>query len=109
MSRGWKPTDLITGEDLILPDNLFEMPNVARRRMIYCMYYYETETGIVVEIQYQPPYGSIEPIESFRVEKFISFASIYCGDVKIYRADKTQVRVERKRKTGWEKESRIIV
>lgn len=96
MSRGWKVTDLVMGEDLILPDEFFVMPKVARQRMIYCIYAGETETGIIVEVQYKPPLFTTDPLESFRVQKFIDFGAIYCGEVKIYRRDRTLVKAERK-------------
>lgn len=99
--RGWKQTDLVMGEDLTLPDEFFEIPKTARERMQYCVYAGETETGILAEIQYKPMDDT--PRSSWRICRFIDFASIYCGATKIYRQDKTQLRVERIRKTGYEK------
>ena len=96
MSRGWKPTDLVMGEDLVLPDEFFVMPKVARQRMEYCVYAGETETGIIVEVQYKPSIFTTDPLESFRVQKFIDFGAIYSGQVKIYRRDRTLVKAERK-------------
>ncbi len=94
MSRCWKHSDLIYGEDLILPDDFFEVPATARERMLYCRYYGETETGIIIEIQYKKGFCSEEPLSSWRVQKFIDFGAIYCGQVKIYRRDKSLVTVE---------------
>ena len=96
--RIWKPTDLVMGEDVVLPDEFFEVPAVARQRMLYCRYFGETENGIIVEIQYKNGIGSEEPLSSWRVQKFIDFASIYSGQVKIYRSDRTLVYVERAEK-----------
>lgn len=95
MSRGWAHSDLIVGEDVVLPDEFFEVPKVARARMLYCRYIGETDTGIMIEIQYKPSLG--ESLEHFRVVKFIQFAAIWCGDVKVYRlADRTTITAERK-------------
>lgn len=94
--RGWKPTDLSLGESLTLPDTFFEVPKTARERIIYCVYAGETKNGILVEIQYKPTSDSIELITSWRIRRFIDFASIYCGRVKLIRRDKTPLRVERK-------------
>ena len=93
MNRGWKHTDLVMNEDLTLPDEFFEMPRVARNRIEYCVYAGETETGIIVEIQYKKGFCSED--SGWTVQKFIEFASIWCGDVKIYRHDRTTVKVER--------------
>jgi hypothetical protein len=93
MSRGWKPTDLVMGEDLVLPDEFFEMPRVARNRIEYCVYAGETDTCIIVEIRYKKGFCSED--SGLTVQKFIEFASIWCGDVKIYRQDRTLLKVER--------------
>ena len=98
MSRGWKHTDLSIGEEITLPDSMFEMPLEAKRRMIYCRYVGETETGLIIEIQYEKSFGSELPLSSCRVQKFIDFAAIWCGAVVLKRADHTTVRVERKAK-----------
>lgn len=98
MSRIWKHTDLVYGEDLVLPDEFFEVPAVARQRMLYCRYFGETENGIIVEIQYKSGIGSEDPLSGWRVQKFISFGQIYCGEVRIYRRDRTTVYVERAEK-----------
>lgn len=105
MSKGWKRTDLIMGEDLMLSPDFFETgDNVYRNHRIeYQRYVGETETGIIVEVQFKPGWSSEDPIESWRVQKFINFASIYCGDAKVYRQDRTLVRAERKVVTGFEK------
>lgn len=95
MSRGWKRTDLVMGEDLVLPDEYFEVPAEARKRIVYCVYAGETDTGIIVEVQFKAGIGSEDPLSSWRVEYFASFASIYSGQIKIYRRDRTLVRAER--------------
>jgi len=98
MSRGWLKTDLRMNEDIFLPDKFFEEPKEARRRMIYSRYIGETETGLMIEIQYEKGFCSQEPLSSWRVTRFIDFAAIWCGDVVLKRADHTTVRVERKAK-----------
>lgn len=97
MSRGWKRTDLVMGEDLVLPDSFFELPSVAKQRMEYCVYAGETETGIIVEIQYKPAHFSEDPESSWRVQKFVDFGAIYSGQVQIRRRDRSLVTVKRKR------------
>lgn len=97
MSKGWKHSDLIMGEDLSLPKEIFETgDNVLKNnRIIYSRYIGETDTGIMVEVQFRPSFASEEPLSAWAVQYFISFASVYCGDVKIYRRDRTLVRAER--------------
>lgn len=82
-------------EDLILPDSFFELPSGVKQRIEYCVYAGETDTGIIIEVQFKPGIGSEDPLSSWRVEYFASFASIYSGQIKIYRRDRTLVRAER--------------
>lgn len=96
MSRGWKPTGLRIGEDITLPDEFFEIPNVARKRILYSRYVGETETGLIIEIQYEKGFCSEDSLESWRVQKFVDFAAIWCGAVELRRSDYTRVKVERK-------------
>lgn len=92
MSKGWKHTDLVMNEDLVLPDEMFESPKEAKSRMEYCVYAGETDTCLIVEIQYRKAFCSeVQP----RVQKHISFAKIWCGEVKIYRRSRVPVTVER--------------
>lgn len=92
MSKGWKRTDLVMGEDLTLPDEMFSLPKVVRPRIEYCVYAGETETGIIVEIKYKKTIGN----NGATVQKFIDFAAIWSGKVKIYRRGRIPVTVERK-------------
>lgn len=95
MCRGWKPTGLRIGEDISLPDEFFELPKVARRRILYSRYVGETETGLIIEIQYDKGFCSEDPMSSWRVQKFVAFADIWCGAVTLMRSDHTRVMVER--------------
>lgn len=101
MKRTWKETDLVMHEDLTLPDEFFELPNTARHRMDYCVYAGETHAGIMVEIQFKPSFDSEDSRR--RITKFINFGAIYCGAAKIYRQDRTLLRVEPFKFTGMEK------
>lgn len=98
MSRGWEHTDLVVGEEIKLPDSMFQNADDARPNIIYSRYVGETETGLIVEVQYKKGLGSTMPLSCFRVQKFVDFASIWCGTVELKRADHTTVRVERKAK-----------
>lgn len=96
MSRGWKHTDLHIEEDVTLPDELFIDSKKATPRILYSRYIGETDTGIMVEVQYEKGFCSEDPYSSWRVMKFIDFGKIYCGECKIYRSDRTLVKAQRK-------------
>ena len=98
MCRGWEKTDLKIGEEITLPDEFFEDAKIARRRILYSRYVGETETGLIIEIQYEKGFCSEEPMSSWRVQKFVDFAAIWCGAVELRRADHTRVMVTRKAK-----------
>lgn len=85
MSRGWNRTELYIGESVDLPDEVYQSRE-AKSRLLYSKYYGETDTGMIFEVGF--PYG--------RYDIFIMFAAVYCGAVKIKRADGTMLHIERK-------------
>lgn len=96
MSTGWRKSGLQIGEEVILPDELFITGDKAKQRILWCRFIGETATGMIFRIQFQPGWGTEDPLTSWQVEKFVDFASVYCGQVKIYRSDRTQLHIVRK-------------
>ena len=92
MKKVWKHTKLFVGEDVILPDKLFETRNIAKQRLVYCKYVGETKNGILIECQYHSAFQSEDPPQCWRTQKFINFPSIYCGDVIVKQSNNITVK-----------------
>ena len=100
------------GEDIIIPDDMFESPDEAKRRMIYCKYVGETKYGILIDIQFRKPIWAETLQKSWKITKFIDFAAIHAGLVQIRRAKDGSVfmpnplfdtsAIEERKKGQWE-------
>jgi len=89
-------TNLNVNESVTVPDSMFETNYKAKERIIYSKCIEKLDEGILIEIQFMPGFGSEDPIEYWRMRKFITYSSLYCGAVKLYKADRTQVNVKLK-------------
>lgn len=93
MSRGWEKPDLFIGEQVDLPEEVFISMGNAKKRLLSCRYIGCTDTGMRFEVEFPKSFNCIDEC---RYEIFINFASVYCGDIKIYRKDRTQVIANRR-------------
>ena len=91
MSNNYK-TDIYLGEEVRLPEKCFVSFN--RSRLISTRCIGRTKTGLLFESYFQPAFGTEEP-DKWNYKQFISYASIYCGDIHIMRRDGTQVKATR--------------
>jgi hypothetical protein len=85
-------TDIYLGEEVRLPEKLFVTLN--RSRLISTRCIGRTKTGLLFESYFQPAFGTEEP-DRWKYKQFITYASIYCGDIHIIRRDGTQVKALR--------------
>lgn len=95
MVREYNKSGLYKGEDVILPDNLFITGEKAKKRIIFCRFEDETNTGMIFNIQFQPGWGTEDPVEYWSYRIFIDYAAVYCGKIKIYRGDRSQLKISR--------------
>ena len=91
MSKGYA-TDIYIGEEVRLPDKCLESGNSSRLISATCVGH--TKTGILFNLKFIPSFGTEEP-DKWNYKRFISYASIYCGDIQIIRKDGTQVKATR--------------
>lgn len=89
-------TNLNINESVTVPDSLFETNYKAKERIIYSKCIGKTHSGILIQIQFMPGWGSEMPIEQWSMRKFITYSSIYCGAIKLYKSDRTPVKVKLK-------------
>lgn len=94
MSKNWEKSNLVVGETLVIPKELFVEPEKASKRLETATYIGETDAGIFVEFQFMP---GIFPKnkEYWRYKRMINWSSIWCGQVKVKRANGEMVRARR--------------
>lgn len=78
----WKRSEIEVGTELKISADLFQEPSKVKQHLISCKYLGETSRGILVDCKFVPAVGSKEP-DAYHYRRFISWASIYCGDVKV--------------------------
>ena len=94
MSRNWVMSNLKIGEDLRISPNLFIGGDSTIERLESITYLGETETGIMVKYTFKP---SIKSNKSPSYRMMITWASLWCGQVKIYAGDGTLVVAKRQK------------
>jgi hypothetical protein len=93
MSRGWKPSKLFKGEEVYLPDDLFQT-NEAKERIVKSVYIGENECGLWFECEFQKGFATQYP-QWWKYKIMIPWASIYCGNVKVRQLSGKEIRAER--------------
>lgn len=96
MSRGWRKSNLVYGESVRIPKELFITAENAVKRLLSASYIGETDTGIMIDCVFKPSIRAIAP-EHFHYKVFITWASIWDGSVKVYRSDGEQVHAYRQK------------
>lgn len=94
MKRTWKKSSLKKGESLVVPFDLFVEPEKVKKRLLSVVYVGETQYGILVDCFFEPSVGCKNP-SSCHYRKFINWASIYCGNVKVKRIDGASISAKR--------------
>ena len=94
MSRGWQRNGMTVGEEVRIPATMFITGLSATERLISTKYIGEVDTGIMVECKFKPSCRTNNP-EGYCYRMMIPWASIWCGHVKIYREDDTQIMAKR--------------
>lgn len=94
MSKNWEKSNLVVGETLVVPKELFIEPEKAYKRLETATYIGENDAGIFVEFQFKP---GVYPKnkEYWRYKMCINWASIWAGHVKIMRTNGEMVRARR--------------
>jgi len=94
MSRGWENSRLTIGEELRIPSALFIEPDKAINRLVSTKYVGESDSGILVECAFKSGTSpNISRIHQYKI--FINWASIWCGQVKVYTESGQPVRAYR--------------
>ena len=92
IKQEWKPSGLQVEEQVDFPKEFFVF---TKDRLIASRYLGETNTFMMFEHEFQPSWGAKgESPKKYRRD--VSFASIYCGAVKIIRKETGElIRAER--------------
>lgn len=96
MSSGWVRSDLVVGETLKVPSELFVEPYKAQKNLISATYVGENNSGIFIDFKFNPGVCTTEP-KTWHYRLMIPWASIWCGHTKICRTNGEQVRAYRKK------------
>ena len=75
----WKKSKLHKGDRVKVPANLF-VTN-SNSRLVRAEYEDETSQGILLKCMFEPGPCTTEPTWFYRT--FVSWASIFCGDIKL--------------------------
>ena len=96
MDDRWLSSDLVIGEELRIPVSLFVSGESAAERLISAKFVGETPSGIMIECNFRPGVLASEP-DKWRYRMMINWATIWCGQRKIYRSNGTTVRANRRK------------
>lgn len=94
MSKGWQRSGLKVGEEIRIPTDLFVTGKQALERLVSATYIGEVSAGLLVSCKFKPGLrNTISNEVGYRI--MIPWASIYCGQVKVYRDDSTSIIAKR--------------
>ena len=96
MSSGWRRSDLVVGETLMTPPELYIEPNKAPKRLESATYVGENESGIFIDFKFKPSIRALNP-DSYHYRMMINWASIWSGQVKVYRTNGEPVKAYRQK------------
>ena len=94
MSHGWSASNLTIGTRVRVPEDLFVEPTKAVERLISATYIGESNSGILLDCRFQPAFNTIDP-NANHYRMMISWASLWCGYVRIYTEDGHLIRAYR--------------
>lgn len=96
MNKGWLKSGLILGEEIRIPISLFTTSiDTIEERLKSVNYVGETDSGIMLDCRFQPGVATKNP-DSWHYRMMINWATIWCGQLKLYRKDGTMIRARRK-------------
>lgn len=90
MSRGWQRSGMTVGEEVRIPATMFITGLSATERLISTKYVGDVDTGIMIDCKFKPAPITTNP-ESYGYRIMIPWASIWCGQVHVYREDDSEV------------------
>ena len=94
MSKVWEKSYIEVGTELIVPKSILIEPSKAVERWVATRYIGETEAGILIDLEFKKSLGAHNPCH---YKRFIDWASIWCGQIKISFKDGTMLRAVRKK------------
>ena len=94
MEQKWEKSGLEIGTKLRIPAHILQESEKAKDRLKECTYIGETNAGIIVDLKFQPAWGSREP-EMYHYRRHINWADIWRGAVKVRLEDGALIRVFR--------------
>lgn len=97
MEKIWQRSNLKLGEELKISKQVFIEPLKAMERLTGIYYIGETNAGIMVDCMFKPAFG--RRAEDCHYKIMINWGQIYCGDVKVSRANGESIHAKRIKKT----------
>lgn len=88
--RKWKSSKLSVGQRVIISPNLLTTGKSSN--LIRSEYEGETEYGLIIHLYFRQGLMSHDSAPSYRM--FVSWADLYCGDVKLKDSDGNNIRAE---------------
>lgn len=86
MSRGWQRSNLKAGDEVRISSSLLVAGDIAAEKLVSTTYLGESSTGLLLDCEFA---------KHQHYKMFISWASMWCGNTKIYRADSTLIEAKR--------------
>lgn len=90
MSRGWRRSDLVYGEQVKIPRTLFAS---SEPNLVSTNYIGETDTGVIIYCTFKPSIKTVSECSNYKI--FISWSSIWCGQIKLLRQNGDQIFAKR--------------
>ena len=91
MSKCWRRSGLTVGEKVIVPETFFIEKDYEKIKshLVSTRFDGETDAGIFIKATFATTFSNDESVVCYR--KMINWASIWCGDVVLYRKDGSRI------------------
>lgn len=86
MSRGWQKSNLKVGDEVRISSALLIAGDIAAEKLVRTTYIGESSTGLLLDLEF---------VKEQHYKMFINWASIWCGQVKVYRDYSTLIEAKR--------------
>lgn len=91
MINQWNKSNLHRGDKIRVSESMLVTGN--GKRFIRAEYFDETSNGIILRFFFEP--GPCTEDKKWDYDTFVSWQSLYCGDVKLKTLDGNDIRAER--------------
>ena len=94
MSRGWQRSDLKIGDEVRINSDMLISGKSGMQNLERSVIVGESSTGLLIDCRFKPSLRTHNP-EGCHYKMFISWSSIWCGAVNLYRDDSTSILAKR--------------